>query len=47
MRQHSYFVVMYCENSKVQIAVFRNETCFGAGNSYKDVFSIYLQPSVK
>ena len=36
---------------------FRNETCFGAGNLYKDLlwkvwtqesfFSIYLQPSVK
>ena len=25
---------------------FRNELCFGAGNLYEDLFSIYLQPSV-
>ena len=25
---------------------FRNETSFGAGNLYKDLFSIVLQPSV-
>ena len=35
------FGVMHCENSEV-----RNETCFGSGNFYKDLFSIYLQPSV-
>ena len=36
-----------CDNSKAQIAVFRNDSCFGAGNLYKDLFSRYLQPSVK
>ena len=39
MRQHFYFGATLCENLKVQ-------TCFGAGNLYKDLFSIYLQPSV-
>jgi len=46
MRQHSYFGVTHCENSEVQNGVFRNETCFGARNLHKDLFSIYLQPSV-
>ena len=31
---------------KFKLLYFRNETCFGAGNLYKDLFSIYLQPSV-
>ena len=25
---------------------FRNETCYGNGNLYKDLPSVYLQPSV-
>ena len=31
---------------KFKLLYFRNETCFGTGNLYKDLFSIYLQPSV-
>ena len=31
---------------KFKSLYFRSETCFGAGNLYKDLFSIYLQPSV-
>ena len=31
---------------KFKLLYFRNETCFGAGNLYKDLFSIYLQPGV-
>ena len=31
---------------KFKLLYFRNETCFGAGNLDKDLFSIYLQPSV-
>ena len=38
--QHSYFGVT------LKLLYFRNETYFGAGNLYKDLFSIYLQPSV-
>ena len=30
-----------------KLPYFRNETCFAAGNLYKDLFSIYLRPSVK
>ena len=32
---------------KFKLLYFQNETCFGAGNLYKDLFSIYLQPSVR
>ena len=46
MRQHSYFGVTHCENSEIQLLYFPNETCFGAGNLYKHLLSIYLQPSV-
>ena len=31
---------------KFKLLYFRNETCFGAENLYKDLFSLYLQPSV-
>ena len=31
---------------KFKLLRFRNESCFGAGNMYKDLFSIYLQPNV-
>ena len=31
---------------KFKLLYFRNETCVGAGNMYKDLFFIYLQPSV-
>ena len=31
---------------KFKLLHFRNESCFGAGNLYKDLFSIYLQPNV-
>ena len=32
---------------KFKLLYFRNETCFGAGNLYKDLFSIYLQPKTR
>ena len=32
---------------KFKLLYFRNETCIGAGNLYKDLFPINLQPSVK
>ena len=31
---------------KFKLLSFRNETYFGAGNLYKDLFSIYLQSSL-
>ena len=48
-RQHYNFGVTHCENLEVQIAkllYFRNETCYGTGNLNKDLFLVYLQPSV-
>ena len=45
-RRRSYFGVTHCENSEVQTAVFRNETCYGNGNWYRDLFFVYFQPSV-
>ena len=43
-RQHSYFGVTHCE--KFKLLYFRNETCYGNGNFHKDLFFVYLQPSV-
>ena len=34
------------KTSKFKLLYFRNETCFGAGNLYKDLFSFCLQPRV-
>ena len=31
---------------KFKLLYFRNETCYGNGNLYKDLFFVYLQPSV-
>ena len=31
---------------KFKLLYFRNETCYGTGNLYKDLFFVYLQPSV-
>ena len=45
VRQHSYYGVMHCENSEVQIAVFRKEICYGTGNLYEDI-CVHLQPGV-
>ena len=45
-RQHSYFGVMHCENSEVQIAVFSKRKCYGNANLGKDLLFVYLQPSV-
>ena len=39
-----YSGVTHCQ--KFKLLYFRNERCFGAGNLYKDLFSIYLQPNV-
>ena len=46
MRQHSYFGVTHCENSEVQIAVFSKWNMLRGWKLDKDLFSIYLQPSV-
>ena len=43
--QYSYYGVTHCENSEVQITVFRKETCYGTGTCTK-IFFVYLQPSV-
>ena len=31
---------------KFKLLYFRNETCYGTGNLYKDLFFVYLQPSI-
>ena len=31
---------------KFELLYFRNKTCYGTGNLYKDLFLVYLQPSV-
>ena len=31
---------------KFKLLYFRNETCYGTENLYKDFFVVYLQPSV-
>ena len=31
---------------KFKLLYFRNETCYGYGNLYKDSLFVYLQPSV-
>ena len=43
-RQFPILVSRTVETRKFKL--LRNETCFGAGNLYKDLFSIYLQPRV-
>ena len=40
------FVSRTLKTRKFKMVYFRNETSFGAGNLYKDLFSIVLQPSV-
>ena len=47
-RQHSYFqlVSRIVKTWKFKLLYFRNETCYGNGNLYKDFFFVYLQPSV-
>ena len=42
--QRSYSGVTHCQ--KFKLLYVRNEKCFVAGNLYKDLFSIYLQPNV-
>ena len=34
------------KNRKFKLLYFRNETCYGNGNLHKDLFFVYLQPSV-
>ena len=46
MRQHSYLVARTVKTQKFKLLYFRNETCFRAGNSYHELFFIYLQTSV-
>ena len=31
---------------KFKLLYFRNTTCYGTGNLYKDLFFVYLQPGV-
>ena len=38
--------ILVSRTRKFKLLYFRNETCFGAGNLYKDLFPINLQPSV-
>ena len=40
------FVSRTVKTRKFKLLYFRNETCFRAGNLYKDLFFVYLQPSV-
>ena len=42
----SYFGVTPGKTRKFKLLYFLNETSFGAGNLYKDLFSFYLQPRV-
>ena len=37
-RQHSYFGVTQCENSKFKLLYFRNETYYGNGNLFNVLF---------
>ena len=34
------------KNIKFKLLYFRNETCYGNGNVYKDLIFVYRQPSV-
>ena len=45
-RQHSCLSVTYRETQKFKLLYFRNETCYGNGNLYKDSLFVYLQPSI-
>ena len=46
-KQHCYFDVMHrVKTRKFKLLYFRNETCYGNGNLYKDLLFVYLQPSV-
>ena len=41
-RQHFYFGI---KTRKFKLLYFRNETCYGNGNLYRDLLFVYLQPS--
>ena len=46
-REHSYIMVSGIEKTrKFKLLYFRNETCYGNGNLYKDLLFVYIQPSV-
>ena len=40
------FVSHTVKTRKLRLLYFQNETCCGTGNLYKDLFFVYLQPSV-
>ena len=42
----SILVSLTVKTRKFKLLYFRNETCYGNGNLYKDLFFVYLQPSV-
>ena len=44
----SFPILLSCtvKTRRMKLLYFRNETCFGAGNLYKDLLSIHPQPSV-
>ena len=44
-RQHSYLVSLTVKTRKFKLLYFRNETCYGNGNLYRDLLFVYLQPS--
>ena len=41
--QHSYLVSRTVKTRKFKLPYFRNETCCGNGNMYKDLLFVYLQ----
>ena len=38
-------VLRTVKTRKFKLSYFRNETCYGTGKMYKDLFFVYLQPS--
>ena len=38
-------VLRTVKTRKLKLSYFRNETCYGTGKMYKDLFFVYLQPS--
>ena len=42
----SILVSRTLKTGKFKLLYFRNETCYGNGNLYKDLLFVYLQPSV-
>ena len=47
-QRHSILIILSrtVKTMKFKLLYFRNETCYGNGNLYKDLLFVYLQPSV-